>query len=103
MKKLALLLVLCTLPNCLRAQTGIPPFSSNTAGGFDSVNNAILNAYFNIPIFSDAGRGMPLGLGISYNSTIWQSGASWTPVTASDGSANRGWQQDMRPGGSASY
>jgi hypothetical protein len=107
MKKLALLLVLSTLPNCLRAQTGIPPFSSNTAGGFDSVNNAILNAYFNIPIFSDGGRGMPLQLGLSYNSTIWQpvttTVTSWTPVTDSAGNATWGWRKDMPPGGSASY
>src|SRR5216684_2231704 len=103
MKNLALLLVfaLSILPNPLHAQKGIPPFSSNTSGGFDSVNNPILNAYFNIPIVSDSGRGMPLQLSLSYNSTIWHpvttTVTSWTPVTDSAGNVTWGWQKDMPP------
>lgn len=71
--------------------TGIPPFSSNTGGSFDTVDNANLNIHFSIPIVAKAGRGLPFDYTLSFDSSIWSplspSGSvGWTPAT------NWGWR-----------
>jgi hypothetical protein len=81
-----LLFVLTQLPTFAQSPTlGIPPFGS-FSGGFETINNQNLNVYFNIPIASSPGRGMPLSLNLSNNSLIWQpAGSAWVPVTDASG------------------
>src|ERR1700680_749611 len=109
MKKIAFLLILCLASYPSVAQTpglGTPPFGSFTNGGFDTINNQNLNAYFVISIASSTGRGMPLNLSLSYNALIWQpvtnGTTSWTPVTDAIGNPTWGWAKDF-PGGQAAY
>ena len=106
MKKLILLMLsMAVLPETISGQkTGLPPFGSLTKGGFDTVNNQNLNVLFGIPIFSSAGRGLPLNLNLVYNSLIWKiSSNSWTPVNDSSGNPTWGWEKDFPVGGSISY
>jgi RHS repeat-associated protein len=66
--------------------TGTPAFSS-TAGSVDTVNLGNLNIHINVPIFSKAGRGLPLTYTLSYDSSVWYpSGSVWTAVP------NWGWR-----------
>src|SRR5229473_1915688 len=108
MKKLTLLLGIFLCPLSLFAQnsTGIPPFSSLSSSGFDTVNNQNLNAYFAIPLVASPGRSIPLNLTVSYNSLIWQKTSSgtivWTPVTDANGNPTWGWAKDF-PGGQPRY
>src|SRR5260370_8684768 len=112
MKKLSMILAVFLSPYGLSAQTatqntGIPPFSSLSSSGFDSVNNQNLNAYFTIPMVSSPGRGIPLNLTLSYNTLVWQpvnSGGTttWTSVTDLSGNPTWGWAKDI-PGGQSSY
>jgi hypothetical protein len=106
MKRIVLLLATFLMPTLVFAQspvTGLPPFGSLSSGGFDTINNQNLNAYFAIPIVSSAGRGMPLNLSLSYNSLIWQPlNSTWTPVVDAIGNPTWGWGKDY-PGGQARY
>src|SRR5260370_40043387 len=109
MKKLSMILAVFLYPYGLPAQTatqntGIPPFSSLSSSGFDSVNNQNLNAYFTIPLVSSPGRGIPLNLPLSYNTLVWQpvnSGGTttWTSVTDLSGNPTWGWAKDITVGG----
>jgi hypothetical protein len=85
-------IVLSAMSSSSRAQvaTGMPAFSSLGGGTFDRVNNGNLNVFFQIPVVSKAGRGLPFNYALAYNSSIWTPvGASgsqtWTP------SSNWGW------------
>jgi RHS repeat-associated protein len=71
--------------------TGKPPFGSFGGGPFDTVNLANLNAHFEIPILSKAGRGMPFTYTLSYDSAVWYPTGTagsqvWTPAS------NWGWK-----------
>jgi RHS repeat-associated protein len=110
MRKLAffLAIVLLSSLSAYAQTTGTPPFSSLSRSGFDVINNQNLNAYFSIPVFSSAGRGMPLTLNLANNSLIWQpvlvgSTTTWTPVADVNGNPTWGWQKDMPPGGTVNY
>jgi RHS repeat-associated protein len=106
MKKLALTAMLLLLPVVLSAQTGLPPFGSFTPSNFDTVNNQNLNAVFSIPIMSSPGRGLPLNLGLDYNTLIWTKNAAgngWIPVPDASGNPTWGWQKDFPAGGSVTY
>ncbi|HEV2416458.1 MAG TPA: RHS repeat-associated core domain-containing protein [Terriglobia bacterium] len=77
--------------------TGVPPFSSFSSGRFDMVNNANLNVYFEIPILSKAGRGLPVHYSLTYNSSVW------TPVWSGSSNvwtrdSNWGWREGTKPG-----
>jgi hypothetical protein len=65
---------------------GLPPFGSFSGGPFDTVNNANLNVYFQIPIINKAGRGQNLNYSLSYDSSIWtpvysNGTTAWTPTS----------------------
>lgn len=64
-----LLLFFCNFA-IAQSATGAPPFST-TSPGFDNVNLANLNAHFDIPIVRKAGRGLPFGYILSYDTTMW--------------------------------
>jgi RHS repeat-associated protein len=107
MKKLVFLVFLGLLPTYVAAQntgTGLPPFGSLAPFGFDTINNQNLNAIFSIPLVYSAGRGMPLGLSLVYNSNLYQIvGGAWTSVTDSSGNPTWGWVKDMPQGGYVSW
>ncbi|NYF78153.1 hypothetical protein [Granulicella arctica] len=70
--------------------TGLYAFGSFDSRGFDSINLGNLNTHLDIPVFHKAGRGIPFGYDLVYDSLIWQpvsvSGvATWQPVQ------NFGW------------
>jgi RHS repeat-associated protein len=69
--------------------TGTPPYAS-FGGGPETINLANLNAHFNIPVLSKAGRGIPFNFYLTYDTAIWYPATSgstkaWTPVS------NYGW------------
>lgn len=103
MNKIILMLALALFPACLFGQntgTGLPPFGSFTNSGFDTVNNQDLNAVFAIPLVYSAGRGLPLGLSLVYNSNLYQIVNNvWTSVTDASGNPTWGWVKDMPRGG----
>jgi YD repeat-containing protein len=67
--------------------TGTPPFASLGGGPFDTINLSSLNAHFDIPVVSKAGRGIPFTYTLSYDSSIWYPTAgTWQPV------ATWGWR-----------
>lgn len=73
-----------------RVATGVQQFGSYTPTSFETIDNATLNAHFEVPIVAKAGRGMPFTFTLAYDSSIWtptsSSGtSSWTP------SATWGW------------
>src|SRR5215471_13117965 len=47
--------------------TGFPVFNSFAQHGLDTVNEGNLNVVLEIPIFSKAGRGLPLSYVLTYN------------------------------------
>jgi hypothetical protein len=64
---------------------GFPPFASFSGGSGESVDNANLNIHLSLPVFSRAGRALPFGFTLSFDSSIWSptsaTGASaWTPA-----------------------
>jgi hypothetical protein len=68
--------------------TGLPPFGSFSGGPFDTINNANLNAHFEIPIINKAGRGQALTYSLTYDSSIWMpvyagGTTTWTPTPLS--------------------
>jgi len=78
-----LALILAVLPAALFAQSaaGLPAFGSFSGGTFDTINNGHPNVYFQIPIASKAGRGLPFTYTLNYKSSVWYlSGGVWTPV-----------------------
>jgi hypothetical protein len=65
--------------------TGLSPFGSFSGGPFDTINNANLNAHFEIPIINKAGRGQALTYSLTYDSSIWMpvyagGTTTWTPT-----------------------
>src|SRR3984957_973295 len=83
------MLMICSAPCFAQVQTGTPPYGS-FGGGPDIVNLGNLNVHINVPIFSRAGRGMPLTYSLGYDTSVWSpvnsSGSQvWTPAT------NWGW------------
>jgi RHS repeat-associated protein len=103
-KPILLVALVFLLPSLLCAQTGLPAFGSFTQSGFDTINNQNLNAVFSIPIVSSPGRGLPLSLGLNYNTLIWHKPSTvWTPLTDSSGNPTWGWQKDFPVGGTVSY
>ena len=83
--------ILAVLPPLLSGQvaTGVPPFSSVGGGPFDTVDLGNLNVHLAIPVLHKAGRGMPFGYDLSYDSSVW------TPVTVS---GTKHWQPDSNWG-----
>jgi hypothetical protein len=65
-------------------QTGIPPFAS-VDGGPDSINLADNSVHWSFPIFSRAGRGIPLSFELVRDTTGWgqqpiAGGTGWFPL-----------------------
>src|SRR5713226_8635708 len=76
--------------------TGIPPFSSIEAGGFDNINRRNLNANVSFPIVSVLGRGGSFSFAVVNDSLIWKkvtvgSTTTWTPVTDKNANPTYGW------------
>ncbi len=87
-----ILLLLASGAAVAQPVTGLPPFGSFSGGPFDTIDNANLNVYFQIPIISKAGRGLPFTYSLVYNNSIWApvttgGTTAWTPTTVS----NWGW------------
>ena len=83
-----ILLVLVSGAAIAQPVTGLPPFGSFSGGPFDTIDNANLNVYFQIPIISKAGRGLPFTYTLVYNNSIWApvttgGTTAWTPSTVS--------------------
>jgi hypothetical protein len=86
------LLIMVVLTGFASAQVsvGTPPFGSFGGGPFDTINLGNLNVHFAIPVLHKAGRGLPFGYDLSYDSSIWYPVATsgttqWTPTS------NWGW------------
>lgn len=65
-------------------QTGIPPFST-VSGGPDQINLADNTVHWSFPVFSKAGRGIPLSFAFIRDTTGWiqgtiPGGTQWFPV-----------------------
>lgn len=78
-----------------QVQTGTPSFASLDTNGPEAINLGNLNAFWNVPILSKTGRGLPLNYSLAYNSLVWYpiasgSTQSWQPVTANG--TYWGWQ-----------
>jgi RHS repeat-associated protein len=87
---LALTLMLVSISVPAQVAIGTPPFGSFSTGGPDVINLGNLNAHWEFPIVSKAGRGLPFTYSIPYDSSIWAptpvNGAlSWLPSTSSFG------------------
>lgn len=67
------------------AATGTPPLGTFTPGP-DQINLGNLNSHLPITLFAKPGRGMNFTYVLSFDSTVWQPGLSWTPVP------NWGWR-----------
>src|SRR5437667_8329037 len=94
-----LMLVVISAAQLAQSQvaTGTPRFGSYGGGPFDVVNQGNLNVQLTIPILHKAGRGIPFGFDLAYNSSVWKpvtvgSTTQWSPA------ANWGWQQKGRVG-----
>jgi RHS repeat-associated protein len=66
--------------------TGTPPFGS-FGGGPDIINLANLNVHVAVPVFGKAGRGLPFGSELGYDTSIWypvgSSGSkTWQPLSS---------------------
>lgn len=77
--------------------TGIYAGGTFDSKGFDTINIGNLNAHFEIPIFSKAGRGLAFQHSLVYDSAIWRKVGTagseyWTPV---DGWGWRGGTQNL--------
>jgi RHS repeat-associated protein len=83
---LVLVLVCVSLQSALsQSTTGVPPFATFIKGNVDAINVAGLDNHVTIPIISKAGRGLPFGLAMNYDSNVWSAGRSWAPAQ------NWGW------------
>jgi RHS repeat-associated protein len=60
-----------TTSHAQAAGTGFPLFNSFAQHETDTVNEGNLNVILQIPIFSKAGRGLPLNYVLSYNTVNW--------------------------------
>jgi RHS repeat-associated protein len=86
---LVTMLMIYSAPCFAQVQTGTPPYGS-FGGGPDIVNLGNLNVHLNVPVYSRAGRGMPLTYSLGYDTSVWSpvnsSGSHvWTPAS------NWGW------------
>lgn len=73
-----------TLVQAQTYQTGIPPFAT-VGGGPDNINLADNSVHWSFPVFSRAGRGIPLSFELIRDTTGWTQGAvpggtQWFPV-----------------------
>ncbi len=67
----AVLSLVAVSPTLAQTATGTPPFGSFSGGPFDVVNNANLNVHLTIPVIAKAGRGLPFGYSLIYDSSVW--------------------------------
>ncbi len=82
------LVLLASSSSLSQVATGTPPFASFGGGPFDTINLGNLNVHFDIPVFSKAGRGVPLRYALSYDSSVWYPSGTvgsqtWTPANSS--------------------
>ena len=93
MKRTFALLAILIFVGTADGQTtkGFPQYGSFQSFGFGSVNLQNLNFNFTVPLVTSPGRGMNLNFGISYNSSMWSPGKSWTPAVNSSGQPTWGW------------
>src|ERR1700738_142656 len=99
MKAVSTLAVACSIllvsvSSSAQVAIGTPPFGSFSTGGPDVINLGNLNAHWEFPIVTKAGRGLTFTYSIPYDSSIWTptpvNGAlSWLPPSTSTGSF--GW------------
>src|SRR5689334_13151356 len=72
---------------------GFPPYGTFANSDFDTINVGNLNVHLTVPIFSKAGRGLPISYSMSYDNSIWTPVAisnwawKWVPATS-----NVGWR-----------
>jgi RHS repeat-associated protein len=79
--------------------TGFPPYGSFEDAKFDGVNLQNLNVNFGVPIINSLGRGMNLGFGLSYDSSMWvNGGTAWYPVVDQSGNPIWGWESTSPTG-----
>ncbi len=88
---LSIALVAAARGQLSQVATGTPAFNSYAGGTFDTVNLGNLNVHFSVPVFHKAGRGMPFGFDLTYDSSVWTptttgTTTQWTPL------GNWGWQ-----------
>ncbi len=94
MKRMAMFLAIVSFCFSARAQqpaTGLPMYGSFDSQGMAAVNLQDLNAHVSIPIAASPGRKIGLAFGLSYDSSIWLSGATWSPVANQLGNPTGGW------------
>jgi hypothetical protein len=78
------ILILTTVSSA-QVATGTPPFGSFGGGPVDVINLANLNAHLSVPVLNKAGRGVPFGYTLTYDSSVWYpvtsgSTTNWQPV-----------------------
>lgn len=73
-----------------QSMTGFPAFGSFQNGQIDSVNENNLNVHLQIPIFYKPGRGLPVNLQLTYDSSDWS--VFWNATTQkSQWQFTQGW------------
>ena len=90
LRKLLIALFAVSLFGIARAQTvatGLYPYGSFDALGFDSIDRGSLNVHFSLPIFTKVGRRLPFQYSLVYDGLIWSpasvNGATtWTPASS---------------------
>jgi hypothetical protein len=87
----ALLAILLFVDIAHGQMTGFPQYGSFQSTGLGSVNLQNLNYSFTMPLVTSTGRGLNLNFGISYNSSMWSPGTSWTPAVNEGGQPTWGW------------
>jgi RHS repeat-associated protein len=74
--------------------TGLPPYSSIAGGPADNINLANLNVHLTFPVLHKSGRGLPVSMDLTYDTTFWYPASNgvnlyWNPILTG------GWSDTM--------